>query len=146
MPLFVIQRLAVSCSLLRSLSFCLYTLLTKINWPLCNKKIQTIESHKYASLLKVLKLQLFDESLRSDSGYVTCIAVTILCVWKKFHSGTLKLILNHKGTFHQAIIKLYTIYISLTDINIRTVIILSSTHFPSIHTTKNSSDESLWYV
>ena len=62
----------------------------------------------------------FDEILRSDSGYVSCIAVVILCIQKKFDSGVLKLF---EGNFHQGI-KLNIIYFSLIDINIRTVIIL----------------------
>ena len=32
-----------------------------------------------------------DEILRSDSGCVSCIAVIILCIQKKFHSGILTL-------------------------------------------------------
>ena len=46
------------------------------------KKIQTIENHKNALLLKVLKLfdKGIDEILRSEIGYVSCIAVIILCI------------------------------------------------------------------
>ena len=68
--------------------------------------------------------------LRSESGYVSCIAVIILCISKKFRSGILKLF---EGNYYQGI-KLHIIYFSLTDINIRTVIILFSIHVPSIHT------------
>ena len=81
------------------------------------------------------------EILRSYSGYVSCIAVIILRIQKKFHCGVLKLF---EGNFHQGI-KLRIIYFSLTDMNIRTVIILFSIHVPSIHTPKSSS-EPLWYL
>ena len=81
----------------------------------------------------------FDEILRSYIGYVCCIAVIILFIWKKFHSGILKLF---EGNFHQGF-KLHIIYFSLTDINIRTVTILFSIHLPFIHTPKSSSDEPL---
>ena len=37
-------------------------------------------------------------------------------------------------------------FICLTDMNIRTVIVLFSVHFPSKHTPKSSSDEPLWYL
>ena len=84
----------------------------------------------------------FDDIFRSDSGYVSCIAVIISCIWKKFHSRILKLF---EGNFHQNI-KLHIIYFNLSDINIRTVIILSSIHVPSIHTAKSLSDEPLWYL
>ena len=72
----------------------------------------------------------FDEILRSDSGYQSVETIIILCILKDFYSGILKLF---EGNFHQGI-KLYTIYFSLTDINIRTVIILFSIHLPSLHT------------
>ena len=75
--------------------------------------------------------------LRSDSGYQSVVAVIILYISKDFHSGILKLF---EGNFHQGI-RFYIIYFSLTDINIRTVIILFSIHLPSIHTPKSSSDE-----
>ena len=48
-----------------------------------------------------------------------------------------------EGNLYQGI-ELHIIYFSLTDINIRTVIILFSIHLPSIHTPKSSSDEHLW--
>ena len=83
-----------------------------------------------------------DEIFRSDSGYVCCTANILLCIWKKFHSGILKLF---EGNFHQGI-KPHIIYFSLTDINIRTLIILLSIHVPSIHTFKSSPDEPLWYL
>ena len=60
----------------------------------------------------------FNEILRSDSGYVSCVAVIILCIYKKFLTGTLNLF---EGNFHQGI-KLHILFFSLTDINIRTVI------------------------
>ena len=82
-----------------------------------------------------------DEILRSDSEYVSCVAV-ILCIWKKFHSGILKLF---EGNFHEGI-KLHIIYFTLTDMDIRTVIILFSIHVPSIQIPKSSSDEPLWYL
>ena len=69
---------------------------------------------------------------RSNSGYQSVAAVTI-------HSGILK---SFEGNFHQGI-KIYIIYFSLTDINIRIVIILVSIHWLSIHTSKNSSGEPL---
>ena len=72
----------------------------------------------------------FDEILRSNSRYVSCMAVIILCISNKFHSGILKLF---EGNFDQDI-KLRILYFSLTDINIRTVVILFSIHVPSIHT------------
>ena len=52
---------------------------------------------------------------------VSCISVLILCILKNFHihSGILKLF---EENFHEGI-RLYLIYFSLTDINIRTVII-----------------------
>ena len=84
----------------------------------------------------------FDEFFRSDSGYVSCSSSVILCTQKDFHSGILKLF---EGNFHQGI-KLHIIYFSLTDINIRTVIILFSFHLSSMHTHKSSSDEVLWYL
>ena len=56
-----------------------------------------------------------------------------------FHSGILKL---SEGNFRQGI-KLHIIYFSLSDINIRTVIILFSIHLPSIRTLKSWSDEPL---
>ena len=59
-----------------------------------------------------------------------------------FHSGILKLF---EGNFHQGI-KLHIICFGLTDINIRTVIILFSIHLPSIHRPESSSDETLWYL
>ena len=80
-----------------------------------------------------------DKILRSDSGYQSVVAVMILCILKYFHPGILKLF---KGNFHQGI-KLHIIYFSLTDINIRTVIIWFSIHLPSLHITKSSSDEPL---
>ena len=62
---------------------------------------------------------------------MSVVAVIILCILQKdFHSGILKVF---EGIFHQGI-KLHIIYFSLTDINIRTVIILFSIHLPSIHT------------
>ena len=77
-----------------------------------------------------------------DSGCVNFSAVIILCIYNDFHSGIRTLF---EGNFHQGI-KLHIICFSLTDINIRTVIILVSIHLPSIHTHENSSDESLWYL
>ena len=71
----------------------------------------------------------FDEISRSDMG-MSVVAVTILRVWKDFHSGILKLF---EGNFHQGI-KLHINYFSLTDMNIKTVIILFSIHLPSTHT------------
>ena len=82
-----------------------------------------------------------DEILRSNRGYQSVVEVIILCIWKDFHSGILKLF---EGNFHQGI-KLHIIYFSLTDINIRTVISLFSIRLPSIYTPKSSSDEPLWY-
>ena len=61
-----------------------------------------------------------DKISRSDSGYQSVVAITILHIYKDSHSGILKLF---EGNFHQGI-KLHIIYVSLTDINIRTVIIL----------------------
>ena len=58
------------------------------------------------------------------------------------HSGILKLF---EGNFPQGI-KLHIIYLSVTDINIRTTIILFSIHLPSMHTPKSSSDEPSWYL
>ena len=74
---------------------------------------------------------------------MSVVAVIILCILQKdFRSGILKLF---EGNFHQGI-KLYIIYFSVTDINIRTVTILFSIHLPSIHTPKSPSDEPLWYL
>ena len=73
---------------------------------------------------------------------MSAVAVIILCIKKDFHSGRLKLF---EGNFQQGI-TLHIIYFSLIDIDKRTVIILFSIHLPSIHTPKNSSDESLWYL
>ena len=83
-----------------------------------------------------------DEILRSDSGYQSAVAVIILRISKDFHFGILKLF---EGNSHQCI-NLHSIYFSLTDINIGTVIILFSIHFPSIHTPKSPSNEPLWYL
>ena len=47
------------------------------------------------------------------------------------------------GNFRQ---KLHIIYFSVTDQNIRTVIILFSIYLLSIHAHKSSSDEPLWYL
>ena len=58
------------------------------------------------------------------------------------HSGILKLF---EGNFPQGS-KLHIIYLSVTDINIRTMIILFSIHLPSMHTPKSSSDEPSWYL
>ena len=55
-----------------------------------------------------------------------------------------KISLLFEGYFYQGI-KLHIIYFSLTNTNIRTVIILFSIHLPSIQTPKSSSDETLWY-
>ena len=77
----------------------------------------------------------FYDILRSDSGYFNCMAVIISCISKEFHSGILKLFL---GKFHQGI-KLHTLF-SLTDINIRTGIILFSVPVPIINTPKISFD------
>ena len=76
-----------------------------------------------------------DKILRSDSGHQSVVAVTILCIKKDFFSGTPKLF---EGNFQQGI-KLHIIYFSLTNINIRTVIILFSIHLPSLHTPKSTS-------
>ena len=84
----------------------------------------------------------FEEILRSNSGYASCTAVIILCIYKTFHSGILKLI---GGNFHQGT-KLHLIYFSLTDIDIGTVTILFSIPVPSVHTPKSSSDEPLQYL
>ena len=66
------------------------------------------------------------------------VVAVIMCILQKdFRSGILKLF---EGNFHQGI-KLHIIYFSLTDISIRTVIILFSIHLPSIHTPKSSSDD-----
>ena len=52
---------------------------------------------------------------------MSVVAVVILCILEKdFNSGILKLF---EGNFHQGI-KLYIIYFSLTDINVRTAVIL----------------------
>ena len=83
-----------------------------------------------------------DEILRSESGYQSVVTVIILCFHKDSHSGILTLF---EENFHQGI-KLGIVYFSLTDINIRTVIIFFSIHLPSIHTPKSSSDETLWYL
>ena len=64
----------------------------------------------------------------------------ILCISKDFRSGILKLF---QGSFNQGI---HIIYFSLTDINIRAVIILLSFHLSSVHTHKSSSGEPLWYL
>ena len=69
-------------------------------------------------------MKAFDEILENDSGYVSCIAVIILCIQKKFYS---EILLLFEGNFHHGI-KLHIIYFSLTDINIKTVIILFSIH------------------
>ena len=61
---------------------------------------------------------------------------------KDFHPGIVKLF---EGNFHQGI-KLHIIYFSLTDINIRIMIILFSIHFSCIHTPKSSSDAPQWYL
>ena len=58
----------------------------------------------------------FDEILTSNNGYIKVVAVIILCVWKDFHFGILKLF---EESFHQGII-----HLSLTNQNIRTAIIL----------------------
>ena len=71
---------------------------------------------------------------------MSVVAVIILCIWKDFNSGILKLF---EGNFHQGI-KLNIICFSRTDINIKNVII--SVHLPSVHTLKSSSDEPLWYL
>ena len=74
---------------------------------------------------------------------MSVVAVIILCILRKdFHSGILKLF---EGNFHQGI-KLHIIYFSLTDISIRTVIILFSIYLPSVHAHKNLSDGPLWYL
>ena len=73
---------------------------------------------------------------------MSIVAVVILCIQKDFCSGILKL---PEENFHQGI-KLHIIHISLTDINIRTFMILFSIHLPSIHTPKSSSDEPSWYL
>ena len=39
-----------------------------------------------------------DEILRNDSGHPSVVAVVILCIWKDFHSGILKLF---EGNLHQ---------------------------------------------
>ena len=83
-----------------------------------------------------------DEILRTDSGYQSVVAVVILCIWKDFHSRILKLF---EENFHQGI-KFHMIYFSLTDTNVRTLIILFSIHFSSVHTPKSSSDEPWWYL
>ena len=67
-----------------------------------------------------------DEILRSDSGYVSCIKIILLCILKKFHSGILK---QFERNSHRGI-KLHIIYFSLTDIKIRTVIILFVIYVP----------------
>ena len=59
-----------------------------------------------------------------------------------FYSGIVNLF---EGNFLKGI-KLHIVYFSLTDINIRTVIILFSIHLPSIHTPKSSPDKPLWYL
>ena len=68
-------------------------------------------------------------------GYQSVVAVIILSIQKDFHSGILKLF---KGNFNQGI-ELHIIYFSLTDIKIRTVIILSSINVSSVHIPKSSS-------
>ena len=73
---------------------------------------------------------------------MSVVAVISLCIYKDFHSGILTLF---EGNLHQGI-KLHMIYFSLTDINIRTMIILLSIHLPCIHMPKSSSDEPLWYL
>ena len=78
----------------------------------------------------------FSEILRSNSGYVSCSSYNLV------YSGILKLF---EGNCHQGI-KLHIIYISLTDISIRTVVILLSINLPSINTHKSSFDEPLWYL
>ena len=60
---------------------------------------------------------------------MSVVAVVILCILEKdFNSGILKLF---EGNFHQGI-KLYIIYFSLTDMNVRTAVILFWIHLPSI--------------
>ena len=73
---------------------------------------------------------------------MSVVAVIILYISKEFHFGILKLF---EGKSQQGI-KLHIIYFSLSDINIRTVIILFSIPLPSVHTHKNSSDEPLCYL
>ena len=55
-----------------------------------------------------------DKILKSDRGYVSCIAVIVLCSSKKLHSGILKLF---EGNFHQGI-KLHIIYFGVNDIKV----------------------------
>ena len=57
---------------------------------------------------------------------MSVVAVIILCIQKDFHSVILKLF---KGDFRQGV-RLHIIYFSLTENNIRTVIILFPIHFP----------------
>ena len=59
-----------------------------------------------------------------------------------FNSGILKLF---EENFHQGI-KFHIIYINLTDINIRTVLILFSSHLPSIYIPNSSSAETLGHL
>ena len=63
----------------------------------------------------------------------------ILCIQKDFHSGILKLFEENFGNS-------ISFTFRLTEENIRTVIILFSVYFPSIHAPESSSDERLWYL
>ena len=75
----------------------------------------------------------FDEISRSGNGYVSCMAIIILLIKKKIHYGIQK---SFERNFHQGI-KPDIIYFSLTDINIRTVMILFLIHKPSLHIHKS---------
>ena len=81
----------------------------------------------------------FYEIFRSNSGYVSCNNYDLVYL-KGFHSGILKLF---EENFHQGI-KLHIIYFSLTDINMRTVMVLFSIYLPSMHTSKSASDIHYW--
>ena len=72
---------------------------------------------------------------------ISVVAVIILCIWKYFHSEIVKL--KIEGNFREGI-KLHVIYVSITDTNMKTMIILLEIQLPSIRTLKSWSDEPLW--
>ena len=81
----------------------------------------------------------FDKILRSDSGYIRCSNSYNLVHLEGLPFQNSKL---SERNFHQGI-KLHIINFNLTDMNIRTVIILLSIHLLSINTPKSSYDEPL---
>ena len=109
--------------------------------PLDKKPYRNHGERFYINVLLFEKISLMFLKVFSISRVLT-VAFMNLCIQKKFHSGILKLF---EGNFHQGI-KLQIIYFSLTDINIKTVIILFSIHVPSINTPKSSADKPLSYL